>query len=59
MNCIKKAFGILELIQEQKETNQLLKEVIHWQKHNIDNDCEPHSRKIKSYYLRELYKQTK
>ena len=52
MNWIKKAFGVTELIEKQKETNELLKEVIHWQKHNIDNDCEPHSRKIKSYYLR-------
>tara|TARA_R110000772_G_scaffold268362_2_gene395128 strand:- start:14995 stop:15153 length:159 start_codon:yes stop_codon:yes gene_type:complete len=52
MNWIKKVLGVTELIEEQKQTNKLLKEVIHWQKHNIDNDCEPHSRKIKSYYLR-------
>jgi phosphoserine aminotransferase len=50
MNWIKKTLGVSELIKEQKQTNELLKEVIHWQKHNINNDCEPHSRKRSAFY---------
>ena len=45
MDWIKRKLGITEIIQEQKQTNKLLTEIIKWQKHNINNDCEPHSRK--------------
>ena len=44
---IKKILGIDLLIKEQKETNELLKEVILLQKHNINNDCVPYSNKNK------------
>ena len=45
MNWIKRKLGISELITQQKQTNMLLSQVIKLQKHNINNDCEPHSRK--------------
>jgi hypothetical protein len=49
MDWIKRKLGITELIEERKQTNKLLKEVIRWQKHNINNDCEVHSRKRSTY----------
>jgi hypothetical protein len=48
MDWIKRKLGITDLIDQQKQTNKLLKEVIKWQKHNINNDCEPPSRKRKA-----------
>ena len=49
MNWIKRKLGINDLIKEQQITNKLLEEVIRLQKHDINNDCEVHSRK-KSVY---------
>jgi len=45
MEWIKQKLGITELIDELKKTNKLLEQVIRLQKHDINNDCEPHSRK--------------
>ncbi len=48
MKWIKKILGIQELIELQKQTNVLLKEVIKLQKHNINNDCVVYSDKQKA-----------
>ena len=48
MDWIKRKLGITELINEQEQTNKLIIEVIKLQKHNINNDCEPHSRKTRA-----------
>jgi len=45
MDWIKRKLGINELINEQKQTNKLLEKVIKLQKHDINNDCEVHSKK--------------
>jgi hypothetical protein len=49
MDWIKRKLGITELIEARKQTNKLLEEVIRLQKHNINNDCKVHSRKIYAY----------
>ena len=45
MNWIQKILGITEIINQQKQTNKLLEEVIKLQKHDINNDCSEWARK--------------
>lgn len=58
MKWIRKLLGISDMIEQQKRTNELLKAVIHLQKHQIQNDCVSHSekQKLNNYAINNMFK---